>query len=124
MNAKKVLCFGFLLLLCSFGLKESPPAEAQETQVTTISGVVVDANNSRVVDTLIKIENAKTRRQVRSDDEGRFRIEVPSGEYQITAEHRGFKRFEFSPFRANPSVCELVNIHLEVEAPKSTQKIN
>src|SRR5215510_13944785 len=114
MNAIRVLCFGLVLLI----------AGGQDTNVSTITGVVLDANNARIVDTLIKIENAKTRQHVKSDDEGRFRIELPAGDYQITAEHRGFKKFEFSPFRAQPGACELVNIHMEVEVPKSPQKIH
>jgi len=97
---------------------------AQDTNLTTISGVVLDANNARIVDTVIKIENAKFRRRVKSDDEGSFRIELPPGDYRITAEHSGFKRFEFSPFRAKAGVCELVNIHMEVETPPSTVKVN
>ena len=96
----------------------------QETNVVTISGVVLDANNARVVDTLIKIENASIKRRVRSDDEATFRVEVPPGDYQIIAEHEGFKRFEFSPFHAQAGACELVNIHLEVAIPKSTLKVN
>jgi len=80
--------------------------------------------NARVVDALVKIENADIRKHARSDDEGRFRIELPPGDYRIIAEHQGFKRFEFSHFHANSGDCELVNIHLEVEPPRSTQKVN
>ena len=126
MKAIRVLCLGLVLLTCSPGFNEYPPATAgsQDRNVSTITGVVLDTNNARIVDTLVKIENAKIRQHVKSDDEGRFQIELPAGDYQITAEHHGFKRFEFSPFRAQPGACELVNIHMEVEVQKSPQKIN
>ena len=126
MNLFRLLYVGFLAVICNLCFIENRPATAmvQDTNLTTISGVVLDANNARVVDTIVKIENAKVRRQVKSDDEGKFRVELPPGDYQITAEHRGFKKFEFSPFRAKPDVCELVNIHMVVESPRSTLKVN
>ena len=61
---------------------------------------------------------------MKTDYEGSFRVELPPGEYKIIAEQEGFRRFEFSPFRAKAGVCELVNIHMEIKMPRSTLKIN
>lgn len=112
----RVLCLSFLIMICTLGFADS--------DTSTINGVVLDRNNARIVGAMIKIENATVSRHVKSDDEGKFRVELPSGEYKITAEHRGFRRFEFSPFRAQQGVCELVNIHMEVDPPKSPLKVN
>lgn len=110
--------------LFSFAEQTSPSARAQDVQTSTIVGVVLDANNARIVGATIKIENAKTSRRVQSTDEGNFRLELPPDVYKITAEHQGFRKFELSPFSARANACELVNIHMDVEVPKSTTKVN
>lgn len=125
MSATRILALSFLVMACEVGFATpalSPPA--QEVQNVTISGVVLDANDARIVGATIKIENAEVSRQLKSDDEGSFRTDLPPGEYRITVEQRGFRKFVFSPFRAKAGVCELVNIHMEVEVPKSPVKVN
>ena len=126
MNVIKVLYLSLLVMLSNLGFAERPPSTvtAQDPVNITVSGVVLDANDARIVGAIVKFGNAKVSRQVKSDTEGSFQIELPPGDYQISAEHHGFRRFEFSPFRAKPGVCELVNIHMDVEAPKSTLKVN
>jgi len=109
-------------MLCGFAVQALSLA-AQDLQNATISGVVLDVNDARIVGATIKIGNAEVSRSLKSDDEGTFRIDLPPGDYRITAEQKGFRKFVFSPFRAKAGVCELVNIHMEVEAPKSPLKI-
>jgi hypothetical protein len=126
MSATKICFLGLLLVICNLLLAQRSPSteRAQEPHTTTISGVVLDVNNARIVGTTVKIENEKVSRHLKSDAEGTFQVELPQGEYRITAEHQGFKRFEFSPFHAKAGVCELVNIHMDAEVPRSTLKVN
>jgi len=125
MRSTRVLSLVFMIMMCSLGSAKHPPAIAlaQEPH-TTISGVVLDANDARIVGATVKVENSKVSRLLKTDYEGNFRVELPSGEYKITAEEEGFRRFEFSPFRAKAGVCELVNIYMEIKAAKSTLKVN
>src|SRR2546423_9270298 len=121
-SAIRILSFSLLVMVCGFAA-QAPSLAAQDLQNATISGVVLDVNDARIAGAIIKVENAKVSRRLKSDDEGTFRIDLPPGEYQITAEQRGFRKFVFSPFRAKAGVCELVNIHMEIETPKSPLKI-
>jgi hypothetical protein len=84
---------------------------------------VIDVNSSRVVGATISIENAELKKVAKSNDEGRFEIELPAGTYQLTVEQQGFKKFQFSSFRVGVETCELVNIHLEVAPPKMPVKV-
>ncbi len=103
--------------------KAKPSQRLDAAQTSRIVGVVLDKNDARIVNASVKIENKDYRRQLLSDDEGRFDIELPPGIYQITVQRQGFRKSKLSPFRANAGVQELVNIHMEVAAPQSTLKI-
>lgn len=123
MRAIRIFGLCVLVMVCEVGVAAQRPTSTPDLQNATIKGVVFDVNDARIVGAIIKIENAEVRRRVKSDDEGSFRIELPPGEYQISAEQLGFRKFVFSPVRAKTGVCELVNIHMEVEVPKSPVKV-
>lgn len=99
------------------------PVHAQKSQTSKIIGLVLDANNARIVSARIKIENAQFSREVQSGEEGDFEFELPAGTYQITVEKDGFHRFELLNFRAKAKSRELLKIHLEVMPPKGTLKV-
>ena len=68
-------------------------------QVSTgnIRGTVTDPSGAVVPDTVIVLTNVRTgvTQSVRSDSSGNYLIDfVPTGDYKITAEMTGFKKFE------------------------------
>jgi Carboxypeptidase regulatory-like domain len=97
--------------------------QASSAQTSRLAGMVVDANGSRIAGATITVERDQFERVVKSDDEGRFEVEVPSGTYQITVEQPGFKKFHLPNFRFAPGACELVNIHMDVSMPRLPRKI-
>jgi uncharacterized membrane protein len=97
--------------------------QAQKSQTSKITGVVLDANNARIASATIKIENALLNREVQSGEEGNFEFELPAGTYQITVEKDGFRRFVVADFRAKAKRNELIKIHLEVIPPRGTLKV-
>jgi len=99
-------------------------AYTQAEEMSNIAGTVLDKNNARIAGATIKIENAQFNRKLHSSDAGKFEIELPAGEYQITVEKEGFHKFELSPVRANAGVCELVNIHMEAKPPRGLLKVD
>jgi uncharacterized membrane protein len=98
-------------------------AHTQEVQMSKIIGVVLDKNNARIAGATIKIKSAQFNRHLQSSDEGMFEIELPAGEYRITVEQEGFRKFELSPFRVNAGVSELLSIHMEVKPPRGLLKV-
>ncbi len=101
----------------------APALRAGPVQTGRLVGLVMDVNEARVAGATIRIESAQLKRVVRSDDEGKFEIEAPSGSYQITVEQPGFKKFDLPNFRVAAGTCELVNIHLNVAPPKLPLKV-
>jgi len=92
-------------------------------RMSRVAGVVVDVNEARVVGASIRIENSDVVKAVRSNDEGRFAVEVPAGTYQITVTQNGFKKFYLPRFRVGAGTRE-VKIPLEVAPPKMPVKVN
>ena len=95
-----------------------------QSENSRLIGVVVDRNSARIVGAVITIQNTEFKRNLRSDDEGKFEVELPAGSYEITAEQPGFKKFHNSSFRVGGGATEFINIHMEVEPPKTPLKIN
>ena len=80
-----VLCLLFSL---------TPPSFAQTT-TATISGVVTDQNGATVTSAKITATNLGTNisRSVTTDDNGRYLIlALPLGNYDVQAEHQGFRK--------------------------------
>jgi hypothetical protein len=108
-----ILIFVLATVVC-VGQRRTPARGRNE--MGRIQGVVLDANDARIVGATITIENARFRRVLKSGDEGDFEIRLPAGVYQIKAESPGFRRFELSPLTVKAKVSELINIHMEVGA--------
>lgn len=111
----RVFTILFLIAICS-GL-----SAGLQTQMSRVSGVVLDVNEARIVGAMITIENAQVKKVKRSDDEGRFEVDLPAGTYQITVEQSGFKKFRLSQFELEAPAN--LNIRMEVDPPKMPQKI-
>lgn len=96
---------------------------ARNLQTGRIVGLVLDANDARIVGATVRIENARFNRKLRSSDKGDFEVELPAGTYRIIVEKDGFKGFEISSFHLNADACETVNIYMEVKPPEMPLKI-
>jgi hypothetical protein len=98
-------------------------ARTQDLQTCKVTGVVIDPNEARIVGATIKVENGSFKREVRSDDEGYFEIELPAGTYHMVVEMDGFKKFKLSPFYAKGGAAEHVKVQMKVKPPASTLKV-
>lgn len=113
----KILTVLFLLAVCS------SLSVGVQAPMSRVAGLVLDANEARIVGATITVQNAQVKRVGRSDDEGRFAVSVPSGTYQITVEQHGFKKFQMAGFRVGAESSEL-NVHLEVAPPQLPLKVS
>jgi len=98
-------------------------AHVQDSQMSKITGVVVDVNDARIVSARVRIKNEEFGLEVRSDDEGKFAAEVPAGVYQITVEAAGFQRVRLFSVRADAQASESVNIRMKVAQPRGLMKV-
>jgi len=100
-----------------------PVVSAQSSQTGTITGTVVDANNARIVSARITVESTHLRRQVETNDEGNFEVELPPDDYSISVEKAGFKRFVLSSFRTQTAAQHKITVRLKVKVPAMPLKI-
>jgi hypothetical protein len=104
----------FLLFVSVANPTDARLPRSSETLTGKIMGLILDANDSRVINATVRIASPKIKREIQSGQEGEFEVEMPAGSYQITVEANGFRRFVYSPFKVKPNVSEMINIHLEV----------
>jgi uncharacterized membrane protein len=90
---------------------------------TGISGILFDRNDARIAGAVIRIEKGDFRRRLRSDDEGKFEVELPAGSYELRVEQPGFRTLKLSSIRVNEGVIERLHLYLEVAAPKGPLKV-
>ena len=109
---KRVLAILFVVAVCG----------GFQTPMSRVSGLVVDVNDARIAGARITVENAEVKRTRRSNDEGRFEVEVPPGTYRITVEQPGFKKFQLPEFHVGTDVSEL-NVRMEVAPPMLPRKL-
>ena len=83
-----------------------------------LKGAILDANYARVVNAIVRVNGGEIKRSLRSNGEGQFEISLPSGEYELTVEANGFRRFVYSSLKVQSDETEMINIHLEEAAPK------
>ena len=120
----RVMSLRILLILLQVGITALPclTNARVENPNSRITGVVLDRNDARVVNAMITIKNDGFVRRVRSDDEGRFELELPAGSYEISVEQPGFKTYKRS-LRAEADAAAQLNIHLAVDPPRGPLKI-
>ncbi|HKE55984.1 MAG TPA: carboxypeptidase-like regulatory domain-containing protein [Pyrinomonadaceae bacterium] len=101
----------------------STGAKAQRGQASSIQGTVEDTNNARIVGARVMLESAHLRREVETNDQGNFQVELPPDDYRISVEKAGFKRFVLSSFRTQNASQHNLTIRLKVKDPAMPLKI-
>ncbi|HYE72839.1 MAG TPA: carboxypeptidase-like regulatory domain-containing protein, partial [Blastocatellia bacterium] len=91
----------------------------QATQPATakITGLIQDHDESPLTDVSVLIERVGLEWRgwrVRSDDDGQFSIEVPTGEYRIVLEKYGFKRTEYTGIILKVGEVQRLSIKMEI----------
>ena len=115
--------FFILLALASASLAAHATESAQGERKSRIVGVVLDPNGAMIVNAAVRIENAGASREVYTNDEGTFEVELPAGTYRITVEAPGFRTVELISFRARAAKRESLKVRMKVKPPESPLKI-
>jgi hypothetical protein len=93
---------------------QAVPHNKQSTGAVT--GTVFDPNGAVVSYTLIRIESSSLSVQIESDEEGRYRIELPVGSYRVTVKFPDIKpsfKYEEEDLQVVAGVIENLDIPLE-----------
>ena len=110
MGAIKFLSiFLFLLLPVAAG-----NAQPLGTSTGHVRGTVFDSNDAVVPNAKVIFEADGLKREVLTNEEGFYVIELPSGVYRVTTDSLGFCASQRAPFRVQPSSDTLINLTLVV----------
>jgi len=121
---RRIIAGCFTILSLSLCFVSSLSAQSSGKQPTgQIKGVVMDIQDGRVPDAIIKIVGKDFKWTGMTNSEGEFTADVPIGTYHIYVAASGFRKFESASLKVNPNVIELVNIHLDIAPTGRPDKI-
>lgn len=107
-----LICVSLLFLQAS-SIAESA---SSKRPIGKIEGVIVDPYDARIVKASVKVKGKRIKREIVSDGEGRFQIELPVGIYQITIYSPGFGIFQQRNVKVLANSTTALNIPLKVAA--------
>ncbi len=90
-------------------IRQSSPAQS----TGKLRGVIVDLHDARVANASIMIENKNVIYGIKSDEEGKFEIDVPVCIYQVRVESHCFRKFRRKNLRVLPDTIKEIKIVLE-----------
>jgi hypothetical protein len=97
-----------------------------QSDLGSISGFVKDPSGSVVPGAQVTVRNEATgtERTANTNDSGFYTItNIPAGLYTVTAEAKGFKKFEATQNKLNPSAALAVDVELVVGAATETVEV-
>jgi hypothetical protein len=106
-----VLALVYLSLLPLFLNARSLPEEQKQGRV---SGMVLDIDDSRITKAKVTLMRDPETREILTDEEGKFDVQLPAGVYRLTVSADGFCKFEKDDLVITSGATDLINIHLEV----------
>lgn len=104
------------LLILSVLLQTIPTAQAKFTKRQTgkIEGFVTDKFGAHVTKAKIKIEGKRIKKEIVSDEEGRFQVDLPIGVYQNTVYSPGFELFKSDAIKVQADNTTTINVPLAI----------
>src|SRR5690242_5060948 len=112
-----VLCVGSLTFFSLIAFAQS--------DLGTISGFVKDPSGSTVPNAKVTVRNQSgLDRQTNTNDAGYYAVtNIPPAEYTVTVEAAGFKKFESTNNKLDPSTTLTVDANLVVGAASETVEV-
>ena len=98
------------------------PAQSQSTlkQSGTVLGQVMAPDNGLITGATVIVFNQSLRQEAVTDQEGRYKVELPPGTYEITTKARYFCPVKRSEFVVKTGRTYLINLHPSVAGSESS----
>ena len=105
----------FLFLIVLLAVSLTPAAgHASLKQFGKIKGQIVDVNNARIARADVLIVGEGLRWQLLTNTEGEFQMSLPTGEYQLSIEAPGFRRYASQKFQIKSGKTQSFKIEMKV----------
>ncbi len=86
-----------------------------------LKGFVVDWQDARVLGTTITFQNKQFRKTVEVNSDGEYEIELPAGNYVITALKPNFRKYRFKSLKIRADQTRSFNIKLKLLPTKQVK---
>ena len=98
-----------------------PPVHSQKHssgELGKLKGIVVDWQYARIPYATLLFEDDLVRKEVSVNEEGAYEVELPVGNYKVTAHVQHFQRYSLTSFFVAPDGTRTLNVMLQVEPQK------
>src|SRR5437773_10037741 len=104
----RVIMKALILLYCVTAAIVLTPrvGTAGSQELVKLKGVLLDPQDARIVRATVTLENDKLKRQVYSNEEGGFEVQLPIGVYQLTVESNGFTKLLMTSLQVKSDVVD------------------
>jgi uncharacterized membrane protein len=124
MKRKYYLALALLLLTVSLVLNARPLVQSPSSATSgKLSGLILDLGQDRVSRAKIIVERKGLQREVISDDDGSYVIELPEGKYNVRVECDGFYPFKKKNVRVRSEVTTKMDISLTVGKSETLPRV-
>lgn len=111
--------YSSLLVLIVLLVASLTPVRAltPRAQFGKIKGRVVDVNSARIFKADVVIVGEGLRWRLTTNSEGEFEMSLPVGEYQLSVEADGFRRFASEKFQIKTGKTKSFSIEMQIRKP-------
>lgn len=85
-----------------------------------LKGTITDTNGASMQNVSVRIEGSKSKRNVFTDNKGKYEAELPSDDYYIIVTHEGYLSFQSESFNLQPNTTKTFDIHLDLPSTALT----
>jgi len=112
-----------MLAICSIPLP-LVQAHAGNSSVGKFKGVVVDHEDKRIKAADVVVSSKNMSRQMRSNVDGEFEIELPTGIYEISVTKTGLKKHILTNLQIKAGATETFTFRLEPKITDGSDEVN
>ena len=106
-----------IVLLLQLSLLNINGAPVPGPRHARIKGRVFDINKASIFNALVIVEGFQTRLTLLTNERGEFEVLLLPGEYRITAEANGFRRFVSARFNLKSAQTQSIKLQLDIAPP-------
>jgi len=108
------------LMVANSSSAEHNQRKLESESLAQTTGVIVDWQDARITDAFILFEGKNFRREIRSDGQGEFSAELPTGSYRVTIRHPTFKTRVIKALKVSSSIPPMLKIRLQVKMTQAS----
>jgi hypothetical protein len=90
---RRARCAFWLTFICLVGVSQHDCISQSQSPLASVSGTVFDPSGARIPRAAVRIQSIHLSRDLATDGEGHFSVQLPVGDYQLSITAKGFAAY-------------------------------